>query len=628
MKKIKFLIFTFVMLFAVNTNVFATTYTKEVTDYEGKTEYKMSVKLGESEPSNLELRAEGMQDFTFLSNTANIYSDYLYSYYFTDSSQMLVNNITGPVEILIEKDKLKEGTIYDVYYFEKDGWPKVMDTSTTTTATVVKIDGKLYIKFTATLLKPFALNMRASNEFKAAINELMPTGIYTFPSVKPTRTIEDGFDFYTLFAAFNSDKHGFELWPADEYDKNKAFQYMTIGFDNIKGEKHIVKYTWQDSNQKVLTKIEELEKEIIKNTRSLEELGGPGDGIFFEIADLNYINYLYNTKTDSHMDAVNYSSELKKILKNSNFKYYFDFRAGDDTLFSNLAFGYMSLSYDGVIYPLSFDAGYFIKQVIYIPSDTPDTNEEYIKAAKKRICEYLGIDDVVIEVGGLRSSLLEDIPELNDIWDNHYDVSNMSDYYYNVTINGKTVKFVFEKNSDMIKDIEFKTLDLLTDIEINTKSGELPLDSSIKANELSKDSTEFKELLKKLNKEYGNIFDLELFSNSLNKNITKLKSGEFEVRIPLKEEFKGKKLSAFYLGDNDKIEEYPITIVGDYGMFRTTHFSTYTIAEATVPSIPNETETPNPNTLDNINVYIILGTISFIGIALISYRVLKKRNNY
>ena len=88
---------------------------------------------------------------------------------------------------------------------------------------------------------------------------------------------------------------------------------------------------------------------------------------------------------------------------------------------------------------------------------------------------------------------------------------------------------------------------------------------------------------------------------TLRKYITKLENGKFKVRIPLKDEFKNKKLKAYYINDNNKIEEYNINIENGYAIFETDHFSTYTIAESG--------EISNPSTLDNLNSYIFLGFI-------------------
>ena len=116
------------------------------------------------------------------------------------------------------------------------------------------------------------------------------------------------------------------------------------------------------------------------------------------------------------------------------------------------------------------------------------------------------------------------------------------------------------------------------------------------------------------------IFDLKLHSETLNKYITKLENGSFEVRIPLKEEYKNKNLMAYYIKDNGDIEEYKIIVKDGYGIFTTNHFSTYTIAESAINNIDG---IKNPNTSDGIVKYVIFGVISLIGVLMVTFKLNK-----
>ena len=91
------------------------------------------------------------------------------------------------------------------------------------------------------------------------------------------------------------------------------------------------------------------------------------------------------------------------------------------------------------------------------------------------------------------------------------------------------------------------------------------------------------------------MFDLKLYSGSTG-YITKLEDGKFKIKLPIKKELQGKTLKVFYVDENDKIVEYPVTISedGEYAIFETDHFSIYTLAEAT----------KNPKTGDNIIIYV------------------------
>ena len=615
MKKIKYLLVAFVMLFGFTLNTYALEYSveynKEVLAWNDEFLYDITIKSNDLS-DNLELWVSNDEsEFTYLSDEYQIYADTRCNYHFIDKtthSKVELNDIE--LEILIRKDGLKEGTKYDVYYFDSFEHPNYVldEVNIGDKAEVVKIDNELYIKLNTSILKPFVLEMEMSEKYKEELEKITENGIYSFPAVKPKNEV------YTVFKAFETDNHNITIWPADKYQPEN--EYITLEFASISGETHIIKYKWKEETvpSHLKDKIEDIEESILKNTAPLDKVTTGREGVYFEIEDLNYINYLYNKSSETNEfdnvgGVVNYSYELKNVFKNNNLKYYFDFRAGNNEPFNNVAFGFMSLGYDGLIYSTNFEAGYYVKQVIYIPDNTNDTDKEYIEAAKKRIIDYLGTDDVQIEVAGTREYFTKDfnlVNEYRNVWKKYYDEKNLSDNCYKITVNGNSGYFVFEKNSKKIKEMEFKTKDLESDIEINTNSGSIPLDTLIEVDVIGKNHKEFKEILEILKKEDGMIYDLKLYSGTLSKYITKLDNGKFKVRIPLKDEFKNKKLKAYYITDKNDIEEYDITIEDGYAVFETSHFSTYTIAESG--------EIENPKTFDGISNNIIISVISFIGL--------------
>lgn len=435
MKKIKYLLVAFIMLFGFTLNTYALEYSveynKEVLSWNDEFIYDITIKSNDLS-NNLELwTSNDKSEFTYLSDEYKIYADTRYNYYFIDKtthSKVEVSDVE--LEILIHKDGLKEGTKYDIYYFDSfEHSNYVLDeVNVGEKAEVVKIDNKLYIKLNTSVLKPFVLEMEMSEKYKEELEKITENGIYSFPAVKPSKTIEGGFDFYTLFEAFESDGHDISILPVDEYKFDNKIQHMTLEFASIPGEKHIVKYKWKEETvpSHLSEKIKDIEKSIINNTSSLDKIAEGHEGVYFQIEDLNYINYLYNKSSENaefdNLDGVvNYSYELKNVFKNNNLKYYFDFRAGCNEPFFNIAFGFMSLGYDGLIYSTNFEAGYYVKQVIYIPDNTKDTDKDYIEAAKRRIIDYLGTDDVQIEVAGTREYFTNEFDldnEYRNVWEN------------------------------------------------------------------------------------------------------------------------------------------------------------------------------------------------------------------
>lgn len=132
------------------------------------------------------------------------------------------------------------------------------------------------------------------------------------------------------------------------------------------------------------------------------------------------------------------------------------------------------------------------------------------------------------------------------------------------------------------------------------------------------------------------MFDLKLFSNSLNDYITELENGYFAVKIPVTEKFKNGNLVVYYVTDDGKVEEHEVTLTDGYAVFTTNHFSVYTLAEKVTESEPikdpennnnnntvenGETENNNnnakadvPKTGDNIITYVIIFLASAVAL--------------
>ena len=147
---------------------------------------------------------------------------------------------------------------------------------------------------------------------------------------------------------------------------------------------------------------------------------------------------------------------------------------------------------------------------------------------------------------------------------------------------------------------------------------------------------EYNKILKILNISNSEMFDISLFSNSVNKYISKLENGSFEVRIPINEKFKDKNLVVYYVDDIGKVTEYPVEVSNNEAIFKTNHFSIYTLAELTEKE-PNEegttkeeqtnNEVNNPKTGDNIVTYIVIGVVAILGIIVCVVMYLKKKKD-
>ncbi|MBE6144089.1 MAG: hypothetical protein E7169_00735 [Firmicutes bacterium] len=180
--------------------------------------------------------------------------------------------------------------------------------------------------------------------------------------------------------------------------------------------------------------------------------------------------------------------------------------------------------------------------------------------------------------------------------------------------------FVVKKDSSKMVEPFIKTVDSTTNVEINT-SATLPLDTTIQANKLTS-GTEYERILEILNLTDNVTFDLKLYSNSMDRYITKLEDGAFEVKIPIPENFKGKDLVVYYVKEDGKKESYTVNTTKEpgYAIFTTNHFSIYTLGYTGNSSIEV------PETFDGISSSIIISVISLIGLTLASL-YLNKRNS-
>lgn len=616
MKKIKYLLFMAMVCLLSICKVSASNYSTVVSDTATKCDNTgcglpaHTITVSSNDLDNvIKLQAYSPSyGSIYVDDEYQIYSEKLYEYHLYDNNSKEVKTLNGEIEILVKDDNLVEGTKYNVYYFGNEPYTRVLDkTRIGDKAEVVNIKGELYIKLITDTIQTFGLEQEVSDEYNKEFEKISQNGYYIFPAIKPKQTIEDGFDFYSFFGVVAKGDLPYEIWPASEYKLDAKKYYMTLEFDCLPGEVHIVEYKWQEDDVPNYLKkeISEIEKNIKNSTESLSNYGGPGKGVYFAVEDLNFVNYIYNNYKGFTEDVIPYSSDIKRIFKYNNFTYHFDFRAGNPTPFYNIMFGYLLIEKDGLLYSTMLTTGVAVKPVIYIPDSTNDNDDAYMEAAIKRIKDYLQIDNVSIKVAGKRSDLTDRYSELASGWSKIYNEDKLSDNYYTVNINGTEVDFVIEKNTQKAKEMEFKTKDIDSNVEINTTSGLVPHDTSIEVEIIGKDHKEYQKILEALGKDNADIYDLKLFSESKEQYIIKLPNGKFKVRIPLKDEYKNKELKVYYVDDNGNKETYDVTIEDEYAVFETTHFSTY--------SLVAEGNISNPNTLDNISLYFMIGMISVIG---------------
>ena len=433
-------------------------------------------------------------------------------------------------------------------------------------------------------------------EMDVIYNSMLKDGKVKVASVDP---LDDSMFAETAITAalskYDTDKYRI-VGGCDE--KNKCMIYISDKVKTYKYKAYETTFEYVTPNSKIKNRLDGYAKTFVVDNQNIEEH-------LFLMEDLETINYKYAFPSfgewiDSINAIINYSSEFQNKIGYMNIGTKLDTRAGWDDQFTSGCFGFLNLLFDGVIYSYVNTTGVKQNNVLYVPDETENTREAYIKAALDRVNKYIPKANVKIEYAGQIADINDfGVLSLKDI----VDVNKTLGEYYKVTIGEEEYYYFIAKDSSKMRTPVMNTVDALTDISIKTESSEVPLDSKINTVVIDAKSDEYKEFLKKANINNGLVVDLKLFSDSINKNISKLENGVFKVYVPLNDELRKLDLTAYYVKDNGEIEKHDVKIEGDYLVFETDHFSTYVIGG-------NKLE--NPATLDNVSTWIITTGVSLL----------------
>lgn len=349
----------------------------------------------------------------------------------------------------------------------------------------------------------------------------------------------------------------------------------------------------------------------------------PEDQDIFKMKDFEIVNFWVNGGKQFY-----YSSELMSCMNNKNFE--FNELMGDTTPFASMTAGPVTLKYDGTIYYARYMLGVEAEHVLYVPTNT--AKADYLKVMQERVDNYIGKGKAVIsDCGTVEQDTTEyPIDPQNPIFEKSSD-----GHVYKMTIGENSFYFVIKADTESVYTPTFISSDVATDVAISANSGTLPLDTLIRVNEIT-GGDQYEKIMKILALENGEIYDLKLFSQALEKNITKLEDGSFEVRIPLSEKLKGKDLVAYYVDDNGNKEEHEVTIKEGYAVFNTNHFSTYTLAEkvsdVTPPSNNEENKDEQGGEKDDTpktgtGILAIESILGIFAVVLASAVIIAKREN-
>lgn len=348
-----------------------------------------------------------------------------------------------------------------------------------------------------------------------------------------------------------------------------------------------------------------------------------------KLVDLEFINNFYYNDENGFFSG-NYNSkqlndEFYNRIKDKHIGYFYVPEGGIGNSFLLGMAGRLALFYDGVAYGITNSIiNTNMYNVIYIPDDTENSKESYIKAAQKRVDDYLGKESGVT----ISYSRVPDPEELEDI---DVDLTNHDGNCYKINYSNKEAELLIIKDSSKMQKSTFTAADVNNNVIVSSDNANYPTNTIVSSEKINKNNATYRKLLEKLKVKEAEIIDIDLYSTLIG-DIKDFDGTNFNVSLPLdNEKLKNSDLYAYYIDDNGNIEEHPVTLNDFIASFDTTHFSTYIITnkidKKTLENVSNEIskDENNPNTYDGIYTYIILFLISLIG--LVSLYIIKRKTN-
>ena len=343
--------------------------------------------------------------------------------------------------------------------------------------------------------------------------------------------------------------------------------------------------------------------------------------INIDLDDVEFVNNFYYNDSLASFVTSNYDSKeihdaLYQYIDNKHVTYYFAVDGGGGTSFMKGLGGKAIFYYDGIAYGETNNyINVNLYSTIYVPDNTENTKDAFVAAAQKRIDDYFGPNSGV-EVSYSR----EAYPGETELY--NYDTSKSDGKVYKLTYKDKEEEFLIIKDSSKIKTATFNATDVNNNVNVSSPNANYPTNTIVSSSKPGKNKNEIKNLLKRLKIDDADIVDIDLYSPTIG-DIEDFNGEDFEVTVPIRNKYKNKKLYAYYVDENGKVEIHEITLDDFLAHFHTNHFSTYIITDelANSSAISN-----NPNTVDNIYLWIILEIIGIVGfITGIIY--IKKRMN-
>ena len=399
----------------------------------------------------------------------------------------------------------------------------------------------------------------------------------------------------------------------EDYADNKAKIY----YEGI--ESHTLDVSFAKGNSEHQKIVDNYIKKLDSNPLSVK------------VIDLGFVNEFYynnnGVEISNNFNSKQLNDDFYKVINDKHIGYYYLPRAGMEEEYLTMSAGNLILYYDGISYgQTNGNVNSTLYNIIYIPDETENTKEAFIKAAQKRVDDYLGKNSgVLISYKG--PSNLENVDYID------IDLTGTDNNAYYITQGNKEKTILIIKDSSKMQKSTFIASDVLNNINVTSEKANYPFNTIVSSDRISKQNELYNKILNKLQVKEADIIDINLYSTAIG-NIKNFNGVNFEVSLPLNNSnLNSDNLYAYYIDDNGNIEEHKVKVDDFMAQFETTHFSTYIISEKIDSNVIKDASddikqlVSNPKTYDQgIKNYVIIGIISLIGLIAI-FIVRKKINN-
>lgn len=349
--------------------------------------------------------------------------------------------------------------------------------------------------------------------------------------------------------------------------------------------------------------------------------------------DLEFVNKFYYggefILSSSNFNSKTLNDNFNKAVKNRHIGYYVVPEGGGGTYYENGAAGRLVLFYDGIAYDVLDKYVDFTNfNIIYIPTDTEKTPEAYVRAAQKRVDQYLGRNSgVVISYNGP----IQDEEFFTDKTFERYEINKNSfdNNEYRISYKNSSSLMLIVADSSKMQKPDFAASDVTNNINVTSETVNYPSNTVVMSDVIDEKDSEYSKILEKAKIKNAHIVDINLYSSTVG-DIDEFDGAEFNVSVPIEDEdLHDKDLVAYYIDDKGNVEEHPVVMDEFMANFETTHFSTYIIAEKVKSDKLEDAAQDvikNPNTGDNILTYILLLILSGLVVGVTSYKFIKREN--